>query len=528
MRLHRGQVSSEMLFSIVILLFLFVIVLLFIEQIKQQSNTTQGNISEQEICSKFTSIITYMSSNPPYTETLVELPQDINVINGNIFVGDIFCPFWGKAANTQLYAGVVKAFDVNGTVVFTNDLNYSPFLPSVGPPGSDAGASETVILLIDDKGQTWSNEVKTDDASYAVSTDNADVDPDWVEFRFTNSGLTAGNHITEVRVLTKHFESSQFGLDSNKTRFQCCVDATCTDFGPYTPSFTELFYQSPDLSSCITDWNLANNARVRMTYEPNGSGDTISIDYGRIDINFNQVGSVINLWEVQADLPQPVDFQTDVNSTANTFGPGAGNDGWDWNKLSFGGTLDSSVQFNTDPNDDGSIADSNVGVADRILIKLGGGLPGSTIDPDDSLATGPLTSGAYGVQFDINASHWSSIQGGAQLLFSFTYFVDADAGWGNTLDAGEEGWVKARFGRVGNMTYLGSNLDNGDNDADASNEIWWEDTPVDASGFFNENVASLVTGPGTYYIEIGAGLSDWDGVREGMTAAFDNVNLVVV
>ncbi|MEK6902845.1 MAG: hypothetical protein AABX02_04645, partial [archaeon] len=414
-------------------LFLFVIVLLFIEQVKQQSATTQDNISEQEICSKFTSIITYMSSNPPYTETLIELSRDLNVVNGRIFVGDIFCPFWGKAANAQLYAGIIKAFDVNGTVVFTNDLNYSPFSPSVGPPDPDSGASETVILLIDDKSQTWSNEVKYDDALYAVSTDDADEDPDWVEFRFSNSGLTSVNQITWVGVLTKHLESSQLGLSSTKTRFQCCVGTTCTDFGSYTPSFTETFYQSPNLSSCINDWNIANNARVRMTYEPNGVGDTISIDYGRIDINFTTIGSVIDLWELQSDLPQPVDFHTDINSIANTFGPGAGNDGWDWNKLQYDGNLSSAIQFNADPNYDGSKVDSNVGAADRLEIKMGGGIIGAPANPNDSLIIGPVTSGAYGIQFDINASQWTSIQSGGDIILSFTYTVDADGGFGNQL-----------------------------------------------------------------------------------------------
>ncbi len=526
----RGQVSTEILFSAVILLFLFVLVLIFIEQTKQQAERAQENVVEQEICTKFSTIITYMSSNPPYTETTLELNEDANIIGGKIFVGDYFCSFLGKAANVQLYRGIVRAFDINGVVVFTNDLNYSPFNPLPPPPDVNGGVAGGLLLLIDDQTNQWVSEVQADDTSYAVSPDDLGVDPDWVEFRFANMGLTSANPITQVTFVAKHLESSQLGLGTgNKNMVQCYNGAGWVDINSYTPSFTELYYVSPNLVSCISDYNLANNARLRMTYEPNGVGDTISIDYGRLDIGFLQAGSVINLWEHTNDLPQPVDFRTDINSTANTFGSGQGNDGWDWNRLAYGGTIPSAILLNADPNFDGNSSDSTVGFVDRLEIKLGGGAIGAPPDPDDNATIGPVTSAAYGIQFDISPTQYSSIQTGSQLLLSFTYSIDADAGWGNTLEAGEEGWIKARFGNAGGMTYLGSNIDMNDNDADTTNEIWWAEQPSDSSAFFIQNIASLVTtGSGAYYLEIGGALSDWDNSKEGLGIYIDNVNLVVV
>lgn len=524
----RAQVSTEMLIAIIIVLFLFVIVQLFIEQTKQDAQRNQQNVQEDEVCTKLSTIITYMSSNPPYTETIFELLLDTNVINGRIFVGDSFCSFLGRAQNIQLYPGKVKAFDVNGIVVFTNDLNYSPLSSPSGPPGSSSNQSGGVLLLIDDQNSTWSNEVQADDALYAVSFDDANMDPDFVEFRFSNLGLTQANVITDVRFLAKHFESSHLGLDGTKNRVQCWNGATWSDVNAYTPVFTETYYQSGNLISCISDWSAANNARFRMTYEPNGAGDTISIDYGRVDVNYMQVGSLINLWEVLSDLPQPVDFRTDINSTANTFGCDAGDDGWDWNANVYGGTLSNSTYFNADPNNDGSISDSTIFNAKRLEIKLGGGVLGAPLDPDDNSIVGMAASGAYGIQFDINAQQWSSIQGGSDLLLSFTYTVDADAGWGGSLDAGEEAWVKARFGPdATNMTYLGSDLDQ-NVDEDASNEIWWSYQPTDYTDFFLQDVSSLVNGSGTYYLDIGGGLSDWDTAKEGLGIYIDNINLVVV
>ncbi|MEK6821292.1 MAG: hypothetical protein AABY11_02755, partial [archaeon] len=377
MKPSRGQVSVEYLAAALIILLVFVIVLLFIEQTNYSSRVAQQNAQEVAVCTKVASIITYMSSNPPYSETQFQVTRDLNVVNNHVFVGDYFCPFLGKAANVELYAGLVLAFDINGTVLFTNDANYSPFNPSSGPPSPDVDQSGDTILLIDDQGQTWNEEVQSDDAVYAVSADDAFVDPDWVEFRFSNLGLTAANQPTEVYVLIAHRESYLVGLGGDKSMVQCHDGSAWTDIGEYTPGFTELYYYSPNIVSCLSDWNKVNHARIRMTYEPSGAGQTISIDYGRIDANYTQDGIPIDLWDMFLDRPAPVDFQTDLNSTANTFGPGLGNDGWDWQPFAYGGVSPSSVHFNADPNVDGSTSDSLVPSAHRAEIKLGGGVSGS-------------------------------------------------------------------------------------------------------------------------------------------------------
>lgn len=524
----NGQVSIEMLFSVVFLLSVFVIMLLLVQQNQMAADNFKQNLGEEESCSKLSSIITYMSVNPPYTETQFELLYDLNIVNGRIFVGDIFCPFFGKASNVQLYSGIVRAFDINGVVVFTNDLNYNPFNPPVGPPPSGSDVTEGVILLTDDQGNIWNEEVESDDVSYAISFDDQVPNPDYVEFRFPSLGLTSANIVTDVFVLVKHLESNLAGVENEKAMFQCYNNTlkTWENIETYTPSFTEALYVSPDLSSCITDWNSANNAKVRMTYEPNGVGDSISIDYGRIDVNFSTIGYQIDLWENENDLPQPVDFRTDVNSTGNTFGV-EGNDGWDWNKLVYGGTLENSVSFNADPNYDGSILDSIVGNNERLEIKLGGGVIGATADPDDDIIVGPAASGGYGIQFDLNSEVYTAILSGDQAFLSFTYTLDSDGGFGSQVEAGEEAWVKGRFGLLGGMTYLGNDLDTGV-DEDDTPELYWSYAPSDISEFVILNVTYLVTGSGTYYFDIGGALSDWDASNEGIGVYFDTINLGVV
>ncbi|MEK6971053.1 MAG: hypothetical protein AABW68_05215, partial [archaeon] len=523
----RGQVSVEYLTAAIIVLSLFMIVFLFMEQVRIQSSSAQANTLELEVCTKVSSIITYMSSNPPYSETQFEAALDMNVVNGFILVGDIFCPYLGTASNTQLYAGLVRAFDINGTVLFTNDLNYSPFAPAVGSPDSNADQSELIFLLIDDQEETWYSEILADDTSYAVSPDNGTYDTDYVEFRFASAGLTSANQPTDVRVVIKHFESYHVGLGGNLSMVQCHNGAGWVNIESYTPSFTETYYESPNLSGCLSDWNLVNNARIRMTYEPAGSGHTISIDYARLDVDYTQNGIPLDLWDHSLDVPPPVDFATDVNSTANTFGAEQGNDGWDWNRNHYGGILNSSTLFNTDPNLDGIITDSNVPATQRLEIRLGGTIQGSPSNPDDNSTLGPIVSGAYGIEFDLNADTYGLIAGGADANLSFIYIVNTDAVAGNDLDDGEEAWVKIRFGNAGGMAYLGSNLDTGDNDADPTNEVWWMDDPHDTTEFFNQDVSPLITGPGTYYIEIGSALADWDASTEGLDIYIDNINLVV-
>ncbi len=527
MRLMRAQVATEILLSILILMMVFVVVLLLIHNSNLSSQALQQNLQESEICTKLSSIITYMSSNPPYTETKIELYFDTNIVSGTIFVGDTICPFLGNVQNAVLSRGIVKAFDVNGLILFTNDLNYSPLNPPVQVPVSNSNVTAGLVLLIDDQNQVWSTEVQADDVSYAISADDQLVDPDWVEFRFSNLGLTAANTITDAHIYIKHLQGNLIGLTENLRRIQCWDNTTWQDVEAYTSSYTEVLYQSPNLSSCITDYNLANNAKIRMTYEPSGTGSTISIDYGRLDVNFLFSGQTIDLWEHQNDLPQPVDFRTDVNSIANTFGSGAGNDGWDWSKNIYGGTYADAIQFNSDPNFDGSISDSNVWRTNQLEIRIGGGVPGATTDPDDNMFVGPVASGAYGIEFDINSTMWSRLQTGGTMLVSFSYRIDADATWGNSVDTGEEGWVKTRFGNSGGMTYLGSALDASDDDADLTNEIWWADTPTDSAQFFVQDVTALVLGAGTHYLEIGGALSDWDLSNEGMGIYIDNVNVVI-
>jgi len=219
----------------------------------------------------------------------------------------------------------------------------------------------------------------------------------------------------------------------------------------------------------------------------------------------------IDLWELASNLPQPLDFSTDINSSANTFGLGSGNDGWDWeNDVYLDG--DDYYWFNADPNDDNSTADSEVNGHNNIRIYLGdytGAQPNS----------GTNANGAYGVQFEVSQNQVNAISGGATATLTFYWYMD-DSG----IDNGEAVWIKAAIGNSSGMNYLGSSLDSG---LDATNEIEYDSNPNDHGATENIDVTSYITSAGTYYLEFGGRLASWNSNGEDVRLRFDNIDLTI-
>ena len=97
------------------------------------------------------------------------------------------------------------------------------------------------------------------------------------------------------------------------------------------------------------------------------------IDWVQIQVNIS-TAYYPDLWELEIDDPQPLDFSSGLNTTANTFDRLAGNDGWDWEEDPYGGA-ESAAMLNIDPDMDGSTTDSTVAADDRLEIRLGEYVP---------------------------------------------------------------------------------------------------------------------------------------------------------
>ncbi len=222
----------------------------------------------------------------------------------------------------------------------------------------------------------------------------------------------------------------------------------------------------------------------------------------------------VDLWELPTDSPQPLDYTSGLNTSANTFGAGAASDGWDW-EWNVYDTGSSCVYFNDN---------LYVSAANPTTAAVSGGVNTDnllSIDIGDTYgcAGDGHGSGAYAVLVTITADQYSLISNGASANISFDWtFTD------NSLDTGDSVWVKARFGNTTAMNWLGTNV-GGTND-DANAEIMFQNNPASTSGSFEEDVSSYIGASGNYYIELGARLRDWDN-NEGGDVTFDNVDFEV-
>jgi hypothetical protein len=224
----------------------------------------------------------------------------------------------------------------------------------------------------------------------------------------------------------------------------------------------------------------------------------------------------IDIWELDADKPQPVDFTNGLNSTDNSWGVANASDGWDWidDTYTSGGAC---AHFNGNKyvnSEDPTLATvvSSVNTSNYLEIEIG--------DYSGCASSGTNNSGAYGVEFVVTPDMYARLQNASSnATLSFGWLFD-NVGFDNNDDI----WVKARFGNSTTMTYLGSQTGGGNDDA--NKEILYQQAPSDTSGSYSTDVKSLITSSGDYYLELGAWVRNWGNNERGLFQ-FDSVNLVI-
>ncbi|MBS1266654.1 MAG: hypothetical protein MAG795_00622 [Candidatus Woesearchaeota archaeon] len=387
------------------------------------------------------------------------------------------------------------------------------------------------LAFEEDYDPSWTSQVQTlNDGSYATSVDEGPPSyppADYTEFDFPSLGLSENWVIDSVIFTVSHYEDLGGGalVEDDRHQIQCYNGVDWQAINTWNSSLAWDNYTSPDLSTCINTYDLANDIHIRMTFDPSvQTGPEQYIDFAQVEVNVSPA-FFVNLWDLALDSPLPVDFSSGLNTSENTFGIDA-DDGWDWQENPYGSGLN-AVEFNIDPDMDSNIGDSTVGSDNRIQVKLGGGAPGAPASPDDGSTTGFLTSGAYGIQFEITPEYYNAIQNGGSVMLTFDWIADDDADYGDSLSVGEEAWIKARLTTPSTTVWLGSDLDASDDDADANNEIWFMDDPIDDSGSETINLTSSITQMGDYYIDLGAAIGGWSASTEGFGAYFDNVLITI-
>lgn len=232
------------------------------------------------------------------------------------------------------------------------------------------------------------------------------------------------------------------------------------------------------------------------------------------DVGSNLTGnmSYADLWEHGNDTAgEPNDFSSGIlNYTSNSYGIAGEDDGWDYD------TMNGNGPFGYDDN-----IDYNEIVSGELE------LDSRTGSPARNRCSGYDCSGAYGISVNITQEIYDIIQsesGSATLSFSYEWDEDT----GNIFENADQVWIKARWtSPTSGSHYLGRDLDDGHQGADADPEIATAENPdVDFSGFYAEDLSGWIEGPGMYYLELG-GKQYCSWYNEYGTWRFDDIQIAV-
>ncbi len=232
-------------------------------------------------------------------------------------------------------------------------------------------------------------------------------------------------------------------------------------------------------------------------------------------------GSTINtppltpdLWENPEEQGTPqIEFNSGFQTTGNTPGPAAGDDGWDtWDGVyGSSGTAGSSVKYNNANNPN----PTNVANDGKLLVGIGAHF-GNSAEPD---------SGAYGIEFSVTQEMITAIEAGGDAVISYDWYFE-----NLELESDETVWMKTFIRDSSNNFDLGWDLDEAatGSNKDQYNEVYWSANPEDNNDVFIQTCSECFSGQGSYYLDVGGKVRAWTSSNTNFEDGifhFDNVYL---
>ncbi len=261
----------------------------------------------------------------------------------------------------------------------------------------------------------------------------------------------------------------------------------------------------------------------------------ISYGYKKI-INFYP-----DLWDDNLTTPNVVDFSNGLNNTPsdlNTWGLGAGDDGWDW----IDNVADSSNLYGGDTVNDGGTHygpwepdgpdGDNLTWANKTALEITVGRNHTVDNPYGGGSNSPGGSAAWGIEFDITAEMFNYISTNSTIEVSFDYWAEDTEGFFGGSDNTEELCaIRSRIWNGSNPSdrhYIGDIL-RADGRWISRNYGGWGSTPWGpVSDHFQYNITEFIDHAGSYYWDFGCYLGNGEfGDDEGIIAFFDNIHMVI-
>jgi len=384
-----------------------------------------------------------------------------------------------------------------GDVVLTTDLSTSMDADFNGDSGTDRSCSNPLLF-----------DPTTEKVAVAKCLDK-NFTRDILRNNSLNRVALAPYSTTTISIigLTNDLTQLNNSINGYAANGNTCTACSVVDsiylFTTQLNTDTWKYWADSQFSSSPASWN-------QISFDDSlwPSGNTpFGYNVAGVVTTLNKTAPVYaNLWENNGDVSgPPADFSSGtLNTTGNTYGWNAGNDGWDWKTGAYGGN-------STNVSIDGLYS---LGGDYKLRIFIGG-------SPADG--TRHISDGSYGIQFNVTQEMYNIIQNGGIANFSFKWNWTGCSKCNNTKANDSSIWIKARITNTTNGTiYLGSILDFA---KDNTNDVFWTNkTNTSYSNYSSYNITSYIKAPGIYYLDFGGKFNRNMTNRNG-TFYFDDTQL---
>jgi hypothetical protein len=263
-----------------------------------------------------------------------------------------------------------------------------------------------------------------------------------------------------------------------------------------------------------------------------------------------------NIWDDNLNTPGVVDFSNGANNTVNdtnTWGRLAGDDGWDWTDAindtidrvyghhvttpAHGTTIDLADCYGPWESD-GPDGDNKTLLNDnRTALEVIAGRTHGTSNPyGPSGSNDPMTSAAWGIEFNITSEMMDYISSNSSVIVTFNYESwDNEKVFNTNPSAGTEELctVRSRIWNSSGKYYIGDVIKNDERYIFYHYQEFGTPEWATVSGSFKWDITEFIDDAGTYYWDFGCSFGYPDISQsnndpdEGILTYFDDVSMVI-